>query len=105
MQTEPFLPTPGSTVNINVSSSSQAVQLYNAPGPVSVRIENDGTATVWVEFGNSSVSASLTTSFPVPAGAVEVLRGENNSDRSPLYVAAIAAGSTGKIYFTPGRGI
>jgi hypothetical protein len=103
--THPFLPAPGKTVNINVGASSANVLLYPEKGPVSVRIENDGTATVWIAFGNSSVTASATADVPVPPGAVEVLRGINNSDQSPLYVAAIAAGATGKIYFTPGMGI
>ena len=95
-----FLPVAGKTVNINVSSSSQRVLLGN---PDSVRVMNNGTATVWIDFGDVTVAATTTTSVPVGPGVTEVLRFQSNG--GPLYVAAIAAGSTGIIYFTPGNGI
>lgn len=60
---------------------------------------NNGTATVWIEFGGTSVAATLASSIPIGPGVTEVL------SVSGTYVAAIAAGSTGKIYFTPGNGI
>jgi len=101
---EPFHPTKAATVSINVSSSSQAVQLFTERGPVSVRIMNNGTATVWVSFGDSSTTASTSTSVPIGAGVTEVLT-LDNIGTGPLYVAAIAAGATGNIYFTPGRGL
>lgn len=89
------------TANINVSSSSQNV-LVTANGGISeVRVMNDGTATVWIAFGTTSaVVATLAASIPVPAGAIEVLSVADG----PIYAAAIAAGSTGKIYFTAGGG-
>lgn len=99
-----FNPNKAATVNIDVSSSSQSVKVYNEAGPIDIRIMNNGSATVWVAIGNSSVTASLTTSFPVGPGVTEVLTGVTHTG-DQLYVAAIAAGSTGKIYFTPGRGI
>ncbi len=37
---------------------------------------------------------------PVPPAVLTF----DSADGSPIYVAAIAAGSTGKIYFTPGLG-
>lgn len=101
---QPFSPSPASTVNIDVSASSQRVAVPARVGGT-FRIMNNGTATVWVEFGNSSVTASMTTGFPVAPGAIEVLRCQNTSDGSGIYAAAIAAAATGKIYFTPGDGI
>ena len=95
-----FLPVAGKTVNINVSSSSQEVRLGN---PDSIRIMNNGTATVWVDFGINSATATTTASMPVGPGVTEVVRYQSNG--GPLYVAAIAAGATGIIYFTPGNGI
>lgn len=99
---QPFRPNAGATVNIDVSSSSQSVALTNAPD--SIRIMNNGTATVWVNFGPSGVTAAVATGMPVGPGVTEVIRWRT-SDGSALYAAAIAAGATGKIYFTPGSGI
>lgn len=100
----PFSPAPGKTVNINVAASTANVLVTPEPGPRSIRIMNDGTATVWIEFGKSSgAAASLTTSFPVAAGATEVMTAAIGD--GPIYAAAIAAGATGKVYFTPGSGI
>lgn len=99
----PFRPVPGGTVNIDVSSSSQAVKVSEAR-TCHVEIVNDGTATVWIRHGSSTVTATTTAGHPVRAGAAEVLTFDS-ADGSPIYVAAIAAASTGKIYFTPGQGI
>lgn len=99
---QPFKPGRAATVNIDVSASSQRIALNYYPD--SIRVMNNGTATVWIAFGDSSVTASLTTGIPVGPGVTEVLR-EANADGAILYVAAIAAAATGKIYFTPGSGI
>ena len=100
----PFTPNANATAQINSGAASQSVQLYpECHRPVTVQIVNDGTATVWVAFGDSTVVASLTTSFPVSAGAAINFTAYNNNN-GPLYVAAIAVGATGKVYFTPGTG-
>jgi hypothetical protein len=63
---------------------------------------NNGTATAWFNFGtDSTVAATTAAGIPVGPGVTEVYTVPKN----PLWVAAIAAGSTGKIYFTPGSGI
>lgn len=95
-----FAPMDGATVTISVSSSSQRVALAK-DGPV--RIFNNGTATVWIRCGNSSVVAT-TSDIPIPAGAIEVDT-FNMPTTTGLNCAAIAAGSTGNVYFTPGIGI
>jgi len=101
----PFRSSPAKTVNIDVSSSSQAVKIWENDGETKqVRIMNNGTATVWVAFGPSTVAATTTSGMPVGPGVIEVLTVSSNQ-AAPLYAAAIAAGSTGKIYFTPGTGI
>ena len=99
-----FKPRLGATVNIDVSSSNQRTLLGYDRGDVEVRVMNNGSATTWITFGDSSATASTSTGIPVGPGVTEVLR-TRSADGSPLYVAAIAAGSTGKIYFTPGSGI
>jgi hypothetical protein len=100
----PFSPGPV-TYNINVSSSNQSVKV--APGQrgeIQVRFMNNGTATVWIAAGGSSVAASSSTGIPIPSGGVEVLTfvAPYSDD---LYIAAIAASGTGIIYMTPGAGI
>lgn len=101
---KPFTPRPAATVNIDVSASSQRVQIQDSGKTTAVRIMNDGTATAWVNFGDSSVTAAVASGMPVPSGAIEVVQVNVNAG-SPLNVAAIAAGSTGKIHFTPGEGV
>lgn len=99
-----FSPAKDKTVNINVSASSQRVLVGKRNGPISVRIMNNGTATVWLSGGDVTVTASTTTSTPIGPGVHEVLTfspGQNGN----LYIAAIAAGSTGRIYFTEGEGL
>lgn len=99
-----FAPTGDDTANINVSSSTQRVKLGDINGRVQVRFYNAGTATVWIKFGDVTVTADTTNDIPIAPGLTggftvpPVVGGS-------LYVAAIAAGATGLIYFTPGTGI
>ena len=99
---EPFRPFAAKTVLIDVGASTARIEI--AAGDT-VRVMNNGTATVWVDFGDVTITASLTTSFPVGPGVTEVLKVPRSVDGARRYAAAIAAGSTGKIYFTPGEGI
>lgn len=99
-----FSPAARGTVNINVSGSSQRVLVGKRNSPISVRIMNNGTATVWISGGDVTVTASTTTSAPVGPGVHEVLTFSPGKD-GKLYVAAIAAGATGRIYFTEGEGL
>jgi hypothetical protein len=99
-----FSPAKDNTVNINVSGSSQRVLVAKRNSPISVRIMNNGTATVWVNGGDVTVTATTTTGVPVGPGVHEVLTFSPGQD-GKLYIAAIAAGATGRIYFTEGEGI
>ena len=102
LSSAPFSPS-GSTVNIDVAATTANVALGGNYNGGQLRIMNNGTATVWVNIGSSSVTAALATGFPVGPGVTEVLSLPSSDGAS--HVAAIAAGSTGKIYFTPGTGI
>lgn len=94
---------PGSTtVNIDVGAASARVALTSSRGKVQVRVMNNGSATAWIAFGDSTVTVALASGMPVGPGQTA---GFTLPDSGPLYAAAIAAGSTGKIYFTPGSGI
>ena len=100
-----FQPRHLATVNIDVSTSNQRVAI---PGvrPCAVRVMNNGSATAWIEFGDSSVVASASTCMPIGPGLSEiVIASPVMPVAGDLYVAAIAAGSTGKIYFTPGSNV
>lgn len=92
---------PTDTVNINVGATTASVLVAANGATRPVRIYNDGTATAWINWGGSSVTATLAAGLPVPPGGCEVLTMQTDGATS-LYVAAIAAGATGKIYFTPG---
>lgn len=90
------------TVNIDVSNTSQRVALGGSGnGYRQINIMNDGTETVWIAFGDSTVSTAATTGKPIGPGADLVATVPNGV----TYVAAIAAAATGKIYFTPCSGI
>jgi hypothetical protein len=94
----------GATANITVSASSQRVAVLNASGRHQVRVYNAGTATVWIAFGDDTVTASATADIPIGPGGTEVFSVEAPGAK-PLNVAAIAAAATGVIYFTPGAGL
>lgn len=99
---QPFSPLAGGTVNIVASTSSQRVQIQTDNDDSScIRIYNAGATPtdVFVEFGGSTVVASLTTSMPVPKGmAILVACPEQ-------YVAVIASAAGSTVYFTPGNGV
>lgn len=103
MNIQPFNATQDATVNINVGNTTANVSLGGSSrGYRQVRILNDGTATVWITFGDSTVTATTSTGIPIRAGQYpEVLTIPNNV----THVAAIAAAATGIIYFTPGSGV
>lgn len=93
--------TPGPTSKITVSASSQRLKLVEQSSPQQVRVCNLGTATVWLAFGDGTVTAT-TAGIPVPGNEfTEVM----TIPPEATHVAAIAAGSTGDIAFTLGVGI
>jgi len=100
-----FQPSWGHTVSINVASSSANVQVSGfSDNEGAMRIYNEGTATAFINVGFDNTVAAALTNLPIAPGSVEVIT-LNVPNNASLYVAAIAAGATGKIYFTPGEGI
>lgn len=100
---DPFEPDlVANTANIVVSASSQNVQLPGR-GERQILVTNDGTATVWIRFGASGVTTASSTGIPIPAGSAQVFTIRDIGANG--FVAAIAAGATGTVYFTPGIGI
>jgi hypothetical protein len=90
----------GDTVNINISGTSQPIKISDA-GPTSVRVFNDGSATVWIAFGTATLTTAATTGIPIGTKASAVFTVPAGS---AVWVAGIAASTTGIIYFTPGAG-
>lgn len=91
------------TVNIDVGASSAAVDLKAPACGRQIRVMNNGSATAWITFGKSDVAATMAAGIPVGPGVTEVL--DIAEYDLVTHVAAIAAGSTGRIYFTPGEGL
>lgn len=99
-----FSPADGNTVNINVAATSARVLVGKRNSPMNVRIVNGGSAIAWIKAGGSTVTATTTADIPIGPGVHEVLTFWPDQNGN-LYIAAIAAGSTGYIYFTVGEGI
>ena len=102
--TRSFSPAQNKTVSIDVSATSQRVLVGNCNAPITVRIMNNGTATVWINWGDVTVTATTANSLPVGPGVHEVLT-LSPDQGGLLYIAAIAAGGSGRIFFTEGYGI
>jgi hypothetical protein len=101
-----FSPNRGATVNIDVSTSNQRVAVYSRRRQIAVRVYNDGSATAWIDFGDVNVVASATTGMPINSKESIIIQVDiDETMKAPLYMAAIAAGATGKIYFTPGEAL
>lgn len=96
---KPF--SPGATAKITVAATTARVALSQQRGPFQVRVCNLGSAAAWIAFGDGTVVAT-TSDMPIPAGHVEYFTVGDNA--IVPYVAAIAAGTTGDIAFTIGRG-
>ena len=96
-----FLPQ-ANTVNVAVSNTSAAVALGTLYGTTGqqVRVYNNSSQAVFIAFGGSTVTASLTTSMPLPPGDVEVFNCTGSS-----YIAVIAAAAGGTVYATLGEGM
>jgi len=91
-----------STVNIVVTASNQVLAVNATPlGNRSVRIANIGTQTIFVAFGISTTTASVTGSMPILPNTVETffMRNENT------HIAVIASSTGSTMYVTTGEGI
>lgn len=96
MASEAF--SPGSaTVTVASSGSSSAATFIGLGGP-NVRVWNsDATNTAFIEIGPATVGAASATSYPLPAGIVEIIRCPGD------YARVYSTSAT--VYFTRGDGI
>ena len=100
---QPF--SPSGTVSLSVTNATDLVRL-KSPNPVSVRLYNAGSATVFFKAGPAGVTAA-TTDTPLPSGAIEVFNLTPTVDTAGgcSHIAAITASSTATLYITVGQGI
>lgn len=91
---------------IDVSGTSQNIQLASSGAFNSWFVINEGTGTAYINVGGTNaVTAALpsagASNFAVPAGSVQVITFQPGAGQTALYVAAIAAAASGKIHFVP----
>jgi ABC-type uncharacterized transport system permease subunit len=93
----------GATVNLSVTTTTGSVALTTIgdQGGMEVRLYNAGSATVFVNFGISTVAATTAAGFPLPSGAIEIF----TVGPVVTHVAALTAAGTATLYATSGRGI
>lgn len=91
------------TVTLAVTGTTGSVALGTQPsqGGCEVRVVNAGTATIFINFGTSAVTAATASSMPVLAGGAEVF----SLNPSVTHVAAITASGTATLYATLGCGL
>lgn len=97
---QPMTPVTAGTVSRTVNSGSQSVALkvLAAPQSVQVIVSSPSTnAIAFIEFGDSTVTASASTGTPILPGSIQTF-----TVGDATYVAAI--GSAGTLYFTSGYG-
>lgn len=97
-----FIPALDANIPLSATTTTSSASLKNGNAPMQVRIYNAGTATAFLNFGTSAVTAT-TSGFPVPSGAIEVITIPGNA--TTTYAAAITASGTASVYITPGAGI
>jgi hypothetical protein len=97
---EAFKPANFTAASISATTSTGSVAL-NRGGLMNsaCRVYNAGSATVFLNFGVSDVTAA-TTNYPLPAGAIEVL-----DIGAATYAAAITSSGTATVYFICGLGL
>jgi hypothetical protein len=95
---QPFRPVANGTLTLSATTSSSRVQVSAVAVPQEYRIYNAGTVAVFIEDGNSAVTANTTADVPIAPGAIEVLT------LAGTHVAGITASGTATIYITPGDG-
>lgn len=95
-QQTPFVRT-GATVPLSASGTTANAALGTSSP--SVWVCNPGTTLAYINFGDSTITATSTAGIPLPAGVCGVL-----SSGGTTHIAAILASGTATITATPGTG-
>lgn len=105
-----FQPLSTATVSITSATGSANVALpVKAMNAFSLRIKNiDATNIAYVEFGGSTVTASVpngATPGSMPIGPGETVGVSLSGLQGDIYAASICTAGTPVVYFTPGHGL
>lgn len=98
-----FAPFADSTATLSATTSSSRVAIPSHGPAGQVRVSNTGTVTVFVKFGDVTVTADTTNDVPIPAGVTESLEFSNPTG-GPIYIAGITASGSATVYVTRGSG-
>lgn len=90
--------TPGGSSTLAATTSSAAVALAASQG-AQVLIYSAGTATTFIKFGDSTVTAAV-TDIAIPSGFNRIF----TIPPGATHVAGITGASTATVYFTRGDG-
>lgn len=106
-----FQPIASSAVTVSASTSSSRTALStnkafaHIPGQdvrwQQVRVRNKGLVDVHIEFGDSSITASTTTSLSVGPGGVEIFTVDKNT---VTHIAAITVSGSATVEASVGYG-
>lgn len=98
MTIKTFMPnTAADTAQLSAGTSSGRVALDKNSSVV--RVLNAGPSLAYLQFGDSTVTAS-NAKMPIPSGSTELFTKGLNT-----HVAAIVDSGSAVLYFTPGEGI
>lgn len=90
----------GATVNLAVIATTATVAVSpTGAGSRTVRIFNSGTNVIFINFGPSTVIATLTNSMPILPNSVETFYFHNDW----THVAAISGATGNTLYVTTGE--
>jgi hypothetical protein len=103
----PFRPFKDQSVKLSVTDTSVSSVIYSKDRrreSISLRVFNESPDTVFISFGDDTVTANISNSFPIPGGMVEVIALNTLVPYEDTYVAAIKASGTGSLWLSPGIG-
>lgn len=96
---------PGATVSAVATTTTQAVALGSAR--TTVRLVNVGSEVVYLSFGDSSITTTVSTGMPILPGTVELFtlaQLRPGSSSNPTHMAIITSANTSRISATTGEG-
>lgn len=100
MRVDIFTPGPAATKTLSANTTSSRVALHGVGNGATVRVTNNGGDVAFIEFGDSTVAATVAASMPILPGSAEMF----SVPGAFTHVAAITAAGTAPLYFTTGQG-
>lgn len=88
------------TISCASSTAATALPTTIAQQKANLELQNAGAATIFVEWGGSTIQATTTTGYPVLAGQSKVI----TVPPTTTHIACIVASSTHTLYVTVGSG-